>query len=270
MKKILFLLLCTIFGVQTMNAQEAYAVYSGTALTFYYDSNKSSRDGIVYSLNGPGEDPQWVGNYKVYNVTFDSSFKNYRPKSTRNWFSDFRYWTSITGYSNLNTSEVTDMSGMFDGCSSLKSVQINILIDNLNTAKVTDMSNMFRGCSELKILDLSGLDISKVTNMSNMFYNCSSLLIIYVDSNWNTDNVTSSTNMFYGCSKLEGANGTVYNAYRVDKTYACIDGAKAGYLTLVGTVIPYVLSDGEGNLVFNYDSDILQHVSTSPFIFLII
>ena len=47
--------------------------------------------------------------------------------------------------SNFNTNNVTNMSDMFYGCSSL----INIDLSNFNTNNVTDMNDMFNGCSSL-------------------------------------------------------------------------------------------------------------------------
>ena len=70
-----------------------------------------------------------------------------------------------------DTSNVTDMSCMFDGCSSLESLDLS----GFDTSNVTDMFNMFDGCSSLESLDLSGFDTSNVTDMSKMFYGCSSL-----------------------------------------------------------------------------------------------
>ena len=46
---------------------------------------------------------------------------------------------------------ITDMSGMFTCCVSLKELNLN----NFNTNKVTDMSCMFDGCSSLKDLNLN-------------------------------------------------------------------------------------------------------------------
>ena len=50
---------------------------------------------------------------QVEEVVFGSSFINVYPTSCSYWFKDCVNLTSITGLSNLNTSEVTDMSGMF-------------------------------------------------------------------------------------------------------------------------------------------------------------
>ena len=258
MKKIfILLLLCTIFGAQALKAaNEAYAVHdtnTGT-FTFYYDSQKSSRTGTVYSLNGPGESPEW-GWQSCRVVYFDESFKNYRPTSTREWFSGWRYLVNIANIQNLNTSEVTDMSNMFKGCSSLERIKIGF-----NTAKVTNMSNMFNGCTSLSILDLTGFDTSKVTDMSSMFYGCSNLLVIFASDLWSTTAVTSSSNMFYGCEKLIGGNGTHYNSSYVDKARACIDGNPAGYFTTKGTLIAYAVERAYNkNLTFYYDTNIMDY-----------
>ena len=58
---------------------------------------------------------------------------------------------------------------MFDGCSSLKKLNIS----NFNTNNVTKMGCMFRGCSSLKELNLSNFNTNNVTNMNYMFEGCS-------------------------------------------------------------------------------------------------
>jgi len=69
---------------------------------------------------------------------------------------------------------VTNMSHIFEGCSSLTSLPD---ISKWNTSKVTNMSHIFEGCSSLTSLpDISKWNTSKVTNMSYMFNECSSLL----------------------------------------------------------------------------------------------
>ena len=52
-----------------------------------------------------------------------------------------------------------------------------IILDNYDTSKITDMSNMFDGCSSLESLDLSGFDTSRVTDMSGMFDDCPILVV---------------------------------------------------------------------------------------------
>lgn len=67
----------------------------------------------------------------------------------------------------LDTSNVTDMSEMFLGCSSL------ITIPLLDTSNVEDMIHMFDGCSSLTTIPL--LNTSKVTAIGGIFNGCSSL-----------------------------------------------------------------------------------------------
>ena len=73
----------------------------------------------------------------------------------------------LTTISELDTSSVTSMYGMFHGCSSLTT------IPKLNTSNVTSMYEMFYYCSNLTTIPI--LDTSKVTNMLAMFYDCTSL-----------------------------------------------------------------------------------------------
>ena len=95
---------------------------------------------------------------------------------------------------------VTDMSYMFYGCSSLISLPD---ISNWDTKNVTDMNLMFYECSSLISLpDISKWDTKNVTNMSGMFYGCSSLISLPDISKWDTKNATNMTNMFRGCSSL--------------------------------------------------------------------
>ena len=75
---------------------------------------------------------------------------------------------------------------------------IDGLITYDDTSNVTDMSSMFTGCSNLTTVPQ--LNTSNVTNMSYMFNNCSNLTTV---PQLNTSNVTSMSSMFYGCSKLK-------------------------------------------------------------------
>ena len=105
-------------------------------------------------------------------------------------------------------------------------------VSNFNTSNVTNMNGMFYN-SKATTLDVSNFDASKVTNMSNMFYKATNLKTIYVSNKFNTDKVTSSTDMFSSCTNLVGGAGTKYDSTKTDKTYARIDGGTSnpGYFT---------------------------------------
>ena len=188
--------------------KEAYACYtpSNTTLTFYYDSQRSSRTGTTYDLNTGGYYTDWDTDGTKSNVTkvvFDPSFVGARPTTTYDWFYGMVNLQTIVGMNYLNTSEVTNMGLMFSRCQSLTS------------------------------LDLSGFNTSQVTIMSSMFYKCTNLRTIYVGNGWSTAAVASSSNMFYNCNSLVGGQGTTYDENHVNKTYAHIDGGPSnpGYFT---------------------------------------
>ena len=212
------------------NAQEAYAchTWSNLTLTFYYDTKRSSRTGSTFDLNTGSNLPGWLAKV-VLRVVFDPSFANARPTTTYGWFYDMGDLECIIGMSNLNTSEVTDMTAMFANCSFLYSLDVS----HFNTSKVTNMSSMFGACWELTSLDLSSFNTSKVTNMEGMFVGSSKLRTIYVSNGWSTASVTNSTEMFYGCNSLVGGKGTTYDANHLDMTYAHIDcgPSNPGYFT---------------------------------------
>ena len=111
----------------------------------------------------------------------------------------FRGCTELTtlDLSSFNTSSVTNMSNMFYSCSALTTLDLS----SFNTSSVTNMSYMFRGCTELTTLDLSSFNTSSVTNMSNMFYSCSALTTLDLSS-FNTSSVMNMSYMFYECSGL--------------------------------------------------------------------
>ena len=189
-------------GYFTEKPNEAYACYtsSNTTLTFYYDTQRGSRPGTTYDLNTDTNDPGWRSdgiNSSVTQVVFDPSFADARPTSTYRWFSYMIYLQSITGMQYLNTSEVTNMTYMFDQCKQLTSIDVS----GFNTANVTDMSYMFNLCSGLMSLDLSSFNTTNVTDMRDMFYYCSALTSLDV-SGFNTAYVNDMIEMFRGCSAL--------------------------------------------------------------------
>ncbi|MBQ9534278.1 MAG: BspA family leucine-rich repeat surface protein [Clostridia bacterium] len=99
--------------------------------------------------------------------------------------------------SGWDTSNVTDMSSMFAGCSSLASIDIT----DWNTSKVKYMYDMFYGCNSLVSLDLSGWDVKNAEKVSFMFFECSSLNTLDL-SNWKLLNAEGTSSMFYGCTSL--------------------------------------------------------------------
>lgn len=97
----------------------------------------------------------------------------------------------ITKIPELDTSKVTNMASMFQGCKSLSS------IPNLDTSKVTNMRAMFKECS--KLITIPQLDTSNVTDMVSMFESCINLTSIPF---LNTSKVYTMGSMFQLCQRL--------------------------------------------------------------------
>ena len=108
--------------------------------------------------------------------------------------------------SNLNTSEITSTKGMFYNCQTLSYIDLS----NLNMSNVEDMSDMFRikptdkgyYFSLLTDLDFTGFDTQKVKNMSHLFDGCVRLNTINSIESINTANVQDMSYMFASCSSL--------------------------------------------------------------------
>lgn len=169
-----------------------YAVLENGKMTLYYDKEMNHRSGTVLLKD------QWK--YYAEEITeciIDPSFADLKQRDLRGFFEDLNKMKSISGIENLNTSEATDMSYMFDFCYNLTSLDVS----GFKTDKVTTMRSMFSGCKSLTSLDVSGFKTDKVTNMMLMFYNCSSLTSLDV-SGFKTDNVVFMGDMFHNCKSL--------------------------------------------------------------------
>ena len=180
---------------------EPYVVYDDGTLTFYYDNQRSDRQGTTYGLNDVVGDncPSWNRHYDTTTkVVFDASFSEARPKTTYRWFSNFWNITEILGLEYLNTSEVTNMGHMFYMVSSLA----NLDVSGFDTRNVTNMNSMFFSCSTLTNLDVSGFETGKVTDMIDMFNNCRALTSLNV-SGFDTRNVKYMSSMLINCKALK-------------------------------------------------------------------
>ena len=90
--------------------------------------------------------------------------------------------------------KITDLSYMFNGCSSLTSINI---ISNWDTKNITNMKWMFFGCNSLESLpDISNWDISNVTDIQFMFAGCKSLKNMTDISKWNIKNILNMRGLF--------------------------------------------------------------------------
>ena len=220
----MFFALCSFLLATPLSAQaqtrEAYVAQSEdkSTLTFYYDALRSTRTGTTWGIEETkkkGDDTfaVWAGTSDepdriTTRVVFDASFRDFRPTTTARWFYYCFEIKQIEGLEFLNTSEVKDMSGMFNDCSGLTSLDLS----HFNTQNVTDMIEEFKGCSAL------------TTIKSNTAWEC-----------------PISVNMFAGCTKLKGAV-----AYDENKTDATMANPETGYFTAKPTTVESVRFGADG------------------------
>lgn len=96
-----------------------------------------------------------------------------------------------------DTSNVITMRSMFQKCKSL----IDVNLSSFNTSQVTRMDLMFSECTHLKSIDLSSFNTRSVVCMQSMFQNCESLTSIDI-SHFKLDDLSIATYMFNNCYNL--------------------------------------------------------------------
>ena len=182
-------------------------------------------------LNEDYAEPEWYQYAsEITTVEFDPLFQYARPTSCCGWFFGCEKLTEINGIEYLNTSKVTIMSGMFEYCVSLKSLDLR----SFNTSEVTIMNGMFANCIGLRSLDLSSFNTENVTNMGNMFDGCSKLQSLNLSS-FNTENVTNMGSMFYFCSSIQSLDLSSFNTSAVEDMRYMFFGCSALETILVGS-----------------------------------
>ena len=112
--------------------------------------------------------------------------------------------------SHFDTSEVTNMGGMFYGMSNLTTLNVF----HFDTSKVADMSLMFHGMRDLSALNLSSFNTSQVTDMHNMFYGMSNLTTLNV-FHFDTSKVADMSLMFHGMSGLTSLDLSNFDTSKV-------------------------------------------------------
>ena len=134
-------------------------------------------------------DPIMASDFDTEIDSIETSVGKYAPRFIS--FRDYNKTDLDYEISNIDTSNVTDMRSMFNGCSYLTSLDLS----NFDTSNVVDMSSMFSKCSNLTSLDLSKFNTSNVTDMHSIFNDCSNLTYLDI-RNFDFTKVISDGNMF--------------------------------------------------------------------------
>ena len=187
--------------------QERYMRKDVKTLTFQSSLQNVPSSAWDVSEAGDGSVLAWMDNGDLY-VAADGAIA---PNSNASWlFQGFVNLKTINFGNCFVTSSVTQMSGMFEGCSSLTGLDLSCF----ETSAVTDMYGVFSSCGSLTHLDLTSFDTSNVTDMSSMFGGCRSLTSLDLTS-FDTSSVTDMGSMFDDCMSLPHLNLTSFDTSKV-------------------------------------------------------
>ncbi|WP_047999307.1 bacterial Ig-like domain-containing protein [Lactiplantibacillus herbarum] len=179
------------------SAEELITGTNGTAPWSFDQSNgvlTISAGKLASSMMNPWKLESWFGSLTKIVIE-----KNVVAGSSMNaMFAGIPNIQSIEGLTNIDTSNVTNMQGVFYNDPGLTSLDLS----GWDTSKVTTMQTMFDNdnffgtTSKLTSLNLSGWDTTSVTNMAEMFTTNPNLTTITGIEGFNTKNVTSMAGMF--------------------------------------------------------------------------
>lgn len=200
----------------------------------------------------------WRGAIDTVAFRIDDLDGSVRPVSTAWWFADFGYLDRIGDavadgtvsdrLTKLDTSAVTDMTGMFSGCRRLRTLDVSRFsvpvvsstsymfadCESLETLSLSSfaayqclsMRGMFSGCTALGTLDLSGMYTPSVQDFGEMFFDCAGLTELDL-SGFSTGHATVMYAMFHGCSSLEALDLSGFTTNRVTDMRFMFEGCSA-------------------------------------------
>lgn len=145
----------------------------------------------------------------------------------KNAFSDLPNLVSFKSIFS-NTSNVTDMEGMFKDSSAIAFMNL----EGLTTQLVENMSYMFSGLTEITELDLSHFVTPKLNDIEGMFKGMSKLETLDI-SNFITENVLDMSEVFYGATSLTNLRfGDYFETKNVTNMESMFRGVKLASLDL--------------------------------------
>lgn len=123
------------------------------------------------------------GNITIYNP------KKIAVSSAENMFAGFTNLESITGLNNFDFSACKNFSGMFEGCSNLK----NIDLSRNDLSQAVNTSNMFKDCLLIQDFKTDSQNFNALSTADSMFEGCMGLRTITMPA---TPNLKSAEKMF--------------------------------------------------------------------------
>ena len=181
-------------------------------LVFTSDANAAASD-IRAGKTAYVNDVKVTGTIKDYDYTYEDGRVPddmlQIKVDTNNSCAYLFYWYTgttddwINNFSRLDTSNVTDMEYMFQGCSNLTT------IPQLNTSNVTNMRNMFYGCPKLTTIDITHMNITSTNYTDGFAKGCYSLTKLIIRNMLEIPKL--SADAFTYCYHFTGTIDSKYN-----------------------------------------------------------
>ena len=179
------------------------------------------------------------------------SYNSYDPNGTVIADPDGKFY--------LNTTNVTNMEHMFDGCIALTSLYLDF---NTHNVIGDGMVAMFNGCTNLASLNISSFTTDRITNMTDLFNGCKVMKTLRLD-NFNMNNVSNENkkDMFKETASISPIS--VYNPCQVYCPATSTNNVVAAILAQDGNGIYYSGLDAtnpDGNYYptgYNHDRKIV-------------
>ena len=141
------------------------------------------------------------------------------PQNLMAFFYGLNALEYINGLEYLDTSNVTNLFGMFLGCASLKEIDLS----SWDTSLVTTMRSLFSGCENLTTVNMSNLNVSSLSDTDSLFYFCVKLKYLDI-SNWVAPNLTIISQTFIGCHSLESIDISGWDTSNVTNVNSMFQG----------------------------------------------
>lgn len=191
----------------SVKEKKAFAIYSAddNALVFYkrYDIPRHGDTFDGRSVTNVYENVERTTNSTIPWISVKNNIRSVRfadevqPTDTANWFKDFTNCTSFD-LNNLNTSQVSNMSSMFNNCRAMTTLDLSML----SLGSVTNMGHMLYQCASLETIHFGSVDTSHVVYADNFLKDAVKLKTVDM-SRLDFGSVQNMSGMLAGCNALE-------------------------------------------------------------------
>ena len=159
-----------ITNIQPNLETKSITITENTTTTITPTSGKDGLSSVEVTTNVSGGDewsdigysstPQSIVDAHTYSKQLYDGWDANNPHK-------FQYDVNLIICPLIDTSEMTNIENMFNGCTSLIQVPAIVVSNN-----ITSLQYMFQGCRALRTIDFSNFDVSNIVYTYNMFSDC--------------------------------------------------------------------------------------------------